>query len=392
MEGTDPAPLPATAKAEAEPGLPLALYRSLKTKIDAAQNPATAEMAAALRDEVRAHEPELRAALRAPQSIQRRLAASALCYAAECKQAVEGLCAALRDDEDSAVRAASAAALGCLCDAAAVETLIGALRDESEEVRGSSAAALGLLRDERAVPGLLRLLRTDEKPLLRAQAAMALAQIRTDVREQDLASALAQESDERVKMTIAAAIKALSGEELLLDGIPDPNDYHRKLSALSRDMGDVELKLRDDRHDETVQIDQQDIERKLNDLISELEKTAQASQSQGLNARERERLERRAALGATQPQGQSTRPGSKPVRGTGGTGALVPSSVTGRHEKWASLPNKERDELLQVYRPEIPLRWRRRLEAYFLSVAAEEAKALLKNEQKKQEERPEPSR
>ena len=35
---------------------------------------------------------------------------------------------------------------------------------------------------------------------------------------------------------------------------------------------------------------------------------------------------------------------------------------------------EERDELLQAFREEMPERWRKRLEAYFLSIAAEEAK------------------
>ncbi|HEY3319375.1 MAG TPA: hypothetical protein VGP72_02725 [Planctomycetota bacterium] len=50
------------------------------------------------------------------------------------------------------------------------------------------------------------------------------------------------------------------------------------------------------------------------------------------------------------------------------------AQVAGKQDAWAKLPPQQRDELLQAFREEMPERWRRRLEAYFLSVAAEEAK------------------
>ena len=56
------------------------------------------------------------------------------------------------------------------------------------------------------------------------------------------------------------------------------------------------------------------------------------------------------------------------------SGPARPTPVAGFHERWASLPAKEREELLQIYVPEVPLRWRRRVEAYFVSVLAEEAR------------------
>ena len=48
--------------------------------------------------------------------------------------------------------------------------------------------------------------------------------------------------------------------------------------------------------------------------------------------------------------------------------------VAGKQDSWAKLPAAQRDELLQAFREEMPERWRKRLEAYFLSVAAEEVK------------------
>lgn len=53
---------------------------------------------------------------------------------------------------------------------------------------------------------------------------------------------------------------------------------------------------------------------------------------------------------------------------------MNPAIVAGKQDAWAKLPPAQRDELLQAFREEMPERWRKRLEAYFLSIAAEEAK------------------
>lgn len=55
----------------------------------------------------------------------------------------------------------------------------------------------------------------------------------------------------------------------------------------------------------------------------------------------------------------------------GPTGA---AQVSGSMDSWAKLPAAQRDELLQAFREDVPERWRKRLEAYFLSVNAEENK------------------
>lgn len=55
-------------------------------------------------------------------------------------------------------------------------------------------------------------------------------------------------------------------------------------------------------------------------------------------------------------------------------GAVNAAMVADKQDAWAKLPPAQRDELLQAFREEMPERWRKRLEAYFLSVAAEEVK------------------
>lgn len=53
---------------------------------------------------------------------------------------------------------------------------------------------------------------------------------------------------------------------------------------------------------------------------------------------------------------------------------MSPATVADKQDAWAKLPPAQRDELLQAFREEVPERWRKRLEAYFTSVAAEEAR------------------
>ena len=55
-------------------------------------------------------------------------------------------------------------------------------------------------------------------------------------------------------------------------------------------------------------------------------------------------------------------------------GSASAAQVATKTEAWAKLPAAQRDELLQAFREDVPERWRKRLEAYFLSIASEEAK------------------
>jgi len=87
--------------------------------------------------------------------------------------AVEPLIAALADD-DSAVRAAAAEALGSIEDPRAVEPLILALGDEDPQARKNAATALRWFRDPRAVGPLIGALKDEDKGVQR-EAAWALS-------------------------------------------------------------------------------------------------------------------------------------------------------------------------------------------------------------------------
>ena len=124
---------------------------------------------------------------------------------------------------------------------------------------------------------------------------------------------------------------------------------------------------------EMAQVDQKDIEDKLNTMINDLEKM---QQMQPKPRDEKQNSKRRMAImtGEQQSGQKPAKPGSKPPPEPGDS-KLNAGKVLSAKDNWATLPAAERDELLQVFRPEVPLRWRHRLEAYFVSIAAEEVKS-----------------
>ncbi|HYG74980.1 MAG TPA: HEAT repeat domain-containing protein [Planctomycetota bacterium] len=403
-EEDDPKPIPTAVKSEGS--MPLALYKSLRAKlmslselasappaksdsVEASESeqhaaepvkaaPNAGQLMLELAQEVKANEASIISALSSPRSIQRELAARVLSMAEDRKAASEALCAVLENDKDADVRTAAAFTLGRLADARAFDALVKGLSDESEAVRTQAVTALGLLRDERAVPELMHILRSGLQPLVRLQAAISLSRIKTNVNATELSDLLDAEADERVKMAIAAAVRVITGTVAPeISEVPEQEDYQKQLTDLSGSMKSVEQKLRDDRHDEVVQVDQKDIDDKLTNMISELEKMAQMKQQQQ-QQKEKQDSKRRLSMMTGEQQSPSPKPGkagSKPPPPERAESKLNAGRVVGGNENWAKLPAAERDELLQIFRPEVPLRWRQRLEAYFVSIAAEEAKA-----------------
>lgn len=55
-------------------------------------------------------------------------------------------------------------------------------------------------------------------------------------------------------------------------------------------------------------------------------------------------------------------------------GPTSAAMVADKGSEWSKLPAAQRDQLLQAFREDMPERWKKRLEAYFTSIAAEEAK------------------
>jgi hypothetical protein len=74
------------------------------------------------------------------------------------------------------------------------------------------------------------------------------------------------------------------------------------------------------------------------------------------------------------PRPAKASPLSDERKGESNTGKEKPAAVESESERWAKLPPAQREEMLQVLRQEMPERWRKRLEAYFMSLADEKEK------------------
>ena len=143
------------------------------------------------------------------------------------------------------------------------------------------------------------------------------------------------------------------------------------LSELSVKMAEASEMLRQDRHDMLVKIKLNSIAEDLDGMIGKMEKQAQQQQEKQQKEQQKQK----------QAGKKKERPSNSPLQSST-LGAPTPSgppqqeaaAVTRTGSKWANLPKAARDELLQVYADDMPLRWRKRLEAYYLSIAGEEVK------------------
>ena len=366
--------------------MPLEVYQKIKAHFDTlygasvgllpgVEPPNKAETESALRKDAAANKDTLIKALGSSAVIHRELAARALEYCGDKKTAVEALGKVVCDDADETVRRAAAAALAKLPDAASVESLIKGLSDTADSVRGICATALGNIKDPRAAEPLLTILKSDAKPMVRLQAATALSKIKEKSTLESLTKALESEKDERVKMAIAGAVRnIMGGNTATTEKVPSAQDAAGELAALAKEMKEVEQKLRDDRHDQAVQVQGGQIEQKLAMLIEKLNKACNSSSSSSSSQDKQQHQQKQQGQGS-----QNKQQGGSPLKDSSLGGAVPPGAmnaavVAGKQDAWAKLPPAQRDELLQAFREEMPERWRKRLEAYFLSVAAEEAK------------------
>lgn len=377
-QSTEPLPVPIPLPAPQPPeekidGMPLASYKRLRATLEAAMT-AVPGAAAAFAQDARASEEDVLKGLSSTQAIQRELSAYCLAFACEKKKAVAFLVKML-DDENHDVRQAACAALGARGDAETVEHLIKKLEsDEAVFVRSEAAAALAEIKDDRAVPALAKALVEDKKPHVRAFCAMALGRfIKTSAPAMAaLAAAVENENDPLVRNTIATILMNALGTKLPKED-DGQGDAIQKLKELSSRMREMEAKLRDDRHDDAVLADGGGIEKDLSTLITQLEKSQQQQQQkqekQNQSERQKQKQERQQAMS------QQPKPNS-------GLGSPVPpglpqpetAKVEGKQSPWAKLPPSAREELSQAYAEEMPIRWRKRLEAYFISIAGEEVK------------------
>lgn len=145
------------------------------------------------------------------------------------------------------------------------------------------------------------------------------------------------------------------------------------LKPLAKEMAEMELMLRDDRHDAFVRIKGDGIENNLAEMITKMEKEQQEQQqNQKQDPQQKQKQQREQSRQQRQQQLSSNPITNSQPKAPTPSGPTNTAQVSGTGSKWAKLPPAAREELLQTYRDDIPERWRKRLEAYFLSIAAEE--------------------
>jgi len=250
-----------------------AMYGANVTLLTGTQPRSRAEVEKDLRADVSANKEALFSALKSAKTIHRELSAQALQYSDDKKAVVKALSPLVTDDPETTVRRAAAGTLAKIPDAEAVDALMKGLSDKADDVRGICSTALGNIKDTRASDALLKTINDDDNPMVRLQAAMAMSKIKDPVALEPLKAALEKEKDERVKMAIAGAIRAvMGGNGAKEDEAPTADQAANELAGLASEMKEVEAKLREDRHDQAVQVQGKGIEDKLQQLIEKIEK------------------------------------------------------------------------------------------------------------------------
>lgn len=128
--------------------------------------------------------------------------------------------------------------------------------------------------------------------------------------------------------------------------------------------------LHDNRHDVFVRVKMREIELALDQEIAKLEQQEKEQQKKDQQKQQKQqKQDRLTSQMQSQPKQNSELGQPSPSDSAKGS-----AQVAGKSSTWSQLPPASRDEILQSYATEMPPKWRKRLEAYFYSIAVEEAK------------------
>lgn len=173
----------------------------------------------------------------------------------------------------------------------------------------------------------------------------------------------------KILLFLILSISASANEAVLG---PEIKSIEDEIRAISKEMALVADQLRADRADSTVQLDQKSATDRLAKLIKAIEDAKPSDQKADPKKKPLAVFESEMkAKGGSGSGGNNPGQGGPPAP----TGTKEdPPKVAGRFAEWGKLPKSSRDELLSAMGNDVPLRWRKKLEAYFLSIAAEETK------------------
>jgi HEAT repeat protein len=147
-------------------------------------------------------------------------------------RAIPRLATALRDDPSSAVRAEAAVALADVRAEDALPVLLFAIEDENAHVRQMALAALGEIGDARSVQRLARAL-SDSRPEVRYQAVIAFARVaKDDAGAVSVALARALDDDDAAIRYIAMRIAEEHVATGAVDGLRETSALEARAEAL----------------------------------------------------------------------------------------------------------------------------------------------------------------
>lgn len=142
------------------------------------------------------------------------------------------------------------------------------------------------------------------------------------------------------------------------------NTVAEEVHEIAGVMWEIENQLRDDKTDALVQLNLKEAIDRIEKLIKDAEElpagNADSDYKRGLRA-----------LKDSDTKGDVKRPQVASHQ--------EPYEFQIQPGDWASLPRKERGEIVQVWASEVPLRWKQRIAAYFLSLNAVESEAKKEN-------------
>jgi HEAT repeat protein len=146
--------------------------------------------------------------------------------------ATPGLIELLELHEHTPARVWAARILISTRDVRAVEALLARLRDRHDALRAASAEALGMIGDQRALQLLMQVALRDPAPLVRAQAAAAVARIAGEEASDVLIAALG-DSDYATRLRALEAFESmrLMDTSPLEKALHDPNAEVRRRAA-----------------------------------------------------------------------------------------------------------------------------------------------------------------
>ena len=161
-------------------------------------------------------------------------------------------------------------------------------------------------------------------------------------------------------LIMALLMRQVLATEIEVDDFAS-KDIIDELYELVRNMDDLTDKLRDDQVNDSVKIAGKEIEDKIDKLIDEIE-NAKPSIRAPLRA------DQAMKAAGRQPRKVSCLSSSSSVQGKVVPHRVVLQEFT--NSNWHKLPDAKRGEVIQTWASELPVRWKSRIEAYFVSVAS----------------------